>query len=97
MDLCFAFFVNGEESLQLVGEPAGAALAARSAAGPLPGRVVAEYLRPSRSSWWSLAPSVARRMGLGHAPSGTWSALLVLALMAAVVLVCSRVILRELG
>ena len=97
VDLCFTFFVNGEESLQLVGEPTAPGVAARTSAGPLPGRVRAEYLRPAGSSWWSRIPSVARRMGLGRAASGTWNALLVVILMGGVVVVCSRVILRELG
>jgi hypothetical protein len=55
-----------------------------------------EYLRPGDSSWWSLASSVARRMGLGHAPSGTWIVFLLMALMLAVVTLTSRLLLREL-
>jgi hypothetical protein len=96
VELCFAFFLNGEESGQLVGEPTGAARAARGPAGLLPGREGVEYMRPGRSSWWSLAPAVARRLGLGRAWSGTWNAWFVIALMCAVVILCSRAILREL-
>jgi hypothetical protein len=55
-----------------------------------------EYLRPGPRSWWSLASSVAYHMGLGHAPSGTWVVFLVLALMLGVVIVVSRLTLREL-
>jgi hypothetical protein len=95
-DLCFTLFLNGNESSELTGEPTASALAARDRQGPLPGRVRVEYLRRSRSSWWSLAPEVARRMGLGHAPSGTWGVLLVVALVGGMVAVCARVILREL-
>jgi hypothetical protein len=97
LDLCFTFFTNEDESISLFGEATTGALAARAPNGSLPGRVRVEYLRPSHSSWWSLAPEVARRMGLGHAPSGTWGALLALALMGSVFALCARVILRELG
>jgi hypothetical protein len=46
------------------------------------GRVGVEYLAPGKRSWWSLALSVARHMGLGRAPSGTWVALAVALVMA---------------
>src|SRR6202043_813748 len=52
-----------------------------------------EYLRPGHSSWWSLASSVARRMGLGHAAAGTWIVFLLIALMITVVTLASRLIL----
>jgi hypothetical protein len=55
-----------------------------------------EYLRPSHSSWWSLASSVARRMGLGHAPSGTWVVFLLMGIMIVVAVLATRLILREL-
>lgn len=55
-----------------------------------------EYLRPGRSSWLSLASSIARRMGIAHAPSGAWGAYLVIAFMIAVCVVSSRLLLREL-
>jgi hypothetical protein len=94
--LCFTFFTNEDETIGLTGEPTAEARAARDRDATLPGRVRVEYLRPGRSSWWSLAPEVARRMGLGHAPSGTWSVLLLIALMGSVVALCARA-LRELG
>ena len=97
VETCFTLFPNGDETIELVGEPTTGPLAARSQEGPLPGRIRVEYLRPGSSSWWSLAPEVARRMGLGHAPAGTWSVLLVIALMGSLVALCSRLILRELG
>jgi len=55
-----------------------------------------EYLRPDRASWWSLASSVAGRMGLGHAPGGTWIVFLLIALMITVATLASRLLLREL-
>ena len=96
LDLCFTFFTNQDETIGFFGEPTQV-LAARGPSGSLPGRVRVEYLRPSHASWWSLAPEVARRMGLGRAPSGTWVALLAVALMVGVFALCARVILRELG
>jgi hypothetical protein len=36
-------------------------------------------------------------MGLGHAPSGTWIVLLALALVASLIALSTRLILRELG
>ncbi len=55
-----------------------------------------EYLRPGHESWWSLASSVARHMGLGHAPSGTWVVLILIALMITVAALASLLVLREL-
>jgi hypothetical protein len=96
--LCFALYLNGNEIVQLNGEPtANRALAARERDGYLPGRVAVEDLRPGSSSWWSLIVPVARRMGLGHAGSGTWSVLLVVGLMLGVILIATRVGLRELA
>jgi hypothetical protein len=54
-----------------------------------------EYLRPGPSSWWSLVSSVAHRMGLGHAPSGTWIVFLLLALMISAAVLAARLVLRE--
>jgi hypothetical protein len=63
---------------------------------PLEGRVMIEYLRPGGRSWWSLARSVARRMGLGHALGGARVALLALAIVGAMLAASSWLILREL-
>jgi hypothetical protein len=56
-----------------------------------------EYLRAGGSSWLSRAGAVARRMGLGRAPSGSWVAYLALTGMIAVLALISRLILREVG
>jgi hypothetical protein len=95
-EVCFTLALNGDEAGELVGEKTTAGRAARGSDGSLPGRVRLEYLRPGSSSWWSLALSVARRMGLGHAWGGTWIAVLVLVLMGGVALLCARLVLREL-
>jgi len=80
------------------GVKTGPKLAARDAAHqPVAGRMIIEYLRPGDRSWWSLAQSVARRMGLGHAGAGTWIALLATAAMATLAAVMSWLLLRELG
>jgi hypothetical protein len=55
-----------------------------------------EYLRAGHESWWSLASSVARHMGLGHAASGTWIVFFLIALMITVATLASRLVLREL-
>jgi hypothetical protein len=86
-----------KEQVAIIGSPTRRAAAAVSSHGqPLPGRIRIEYLRPGRGSWWSLASSVARRMGLGRAPAGTWVALAVVLAMGAVVLFGCRTLLREL-
>ena len=51
--------------------------------GPVPGRLRVEYLRPGRESWWSYAGTVAHRMGLARAWTGSWVAWAVAALMLA--------------
>ena len=68
---------------------------------PRPGQAQAEleveYLRAGTRSWWSLAPSVARRVGLGRAPSGTWVALVPILLMAVAGVLALGLIQRQLG
>ena len=56
-----------------------------------------EYLRPGEKSWWSRARGVARRMGLSHAPSGTWIVFLLIALTVAIATLASWLVLRELA
>jgi hypothetical protein len=97
VELCFALFLNGDETVSLEGERTSQALAAQSESGPLPGRLRVEFLRPGRSSWWSHAGAVARRMGLGHALSGVWRVLLLALLMGVVLVLCSRAVLTGLG
>jgi hypothetical protein len=82
--------------LSIFGGHSSPALAARPIeGGELAGRVRSEYLRPGRSSWWSLGVSVARRMGLGRSVSGTGIALLVLLLMLGLTALVSWLLLRE--
>ncbi len=106
---CFAVGPNSQPlSLLGIGTPAQEAAAvdvggssptpAAAASGHalLSGKVGVEYLTAGQGSWWSRVLSVARHMGLGRAYSGTWIALLVAALMAAVGALAIRLTLREL-
>ena len=81
--LCASAPANGE-FLQLYGVHTAYTDAAVGGEGQrLPGRLSVEYLAPGSGSWWSRALSVARHVGIGHAVSGTWVAVLVAMLMAA--------------
>jgi hypothetical protein len=80
------------------GAPAQASESASYGEGALlGGRVVVEYLAPGTASWWSRILEVARRMGLGHALSGTWVVLLIAALVAAVGVLAVGLVWRELS
>jgi hypothetical protein len=83
-EVCLAFALS-DETVDLEGESASGARAAVAGDGQaLPGRMHVEYLRPGDRSWWSLALSTARHLGLGRAWTGTWVALLVLVLVVIV-------------
>jgi hypothetical protein len=90
-----ASFALANETLVLLGEHTHAAVAAREAGRPLQGRMWVEYLRPGPRSWASLGSSVIRNMGYGRAWGGSGIALLVLALLAIIALLASRVALTE--
>jgi hypothetical protein len=96
VSVCFTLGLS-PENVQMGGSLAPAAVAAQSTAGgALPGRFTVEYMRAGSSSWWSLARTVARHMGLGRAPSGGWVVLLLLALMASALASGSWLAVREL-
>ena len=57
---------------------------------PTPGRMTLEYLRPGRRTWLSHAAAIARHLGLGRLPSGTWAPIFAVLLMAAAVVVLVR-------
>jgi hypothetical protein len=79
-------------ALGLLGGVSRPAVAATSNGTPLAGRLRVEYLAHGRRSWFSLAHTVVRRMGLGHSPGGTWVVLLVLAMMAAACALAARLL-----
>jgi Predicted membrane protein (DUF2142) len=84
--------------LAILGAPTDPAVAARSSTGrTLPGRLRIEYVRAGRASWWSLAGSSARRMGLGRAVAGTWIPMLALLLMLVLTLLMSWLVIREIA
>jgi hypothetical protein len=94
--VCFAFGPTSE-NVGLVGSQTPSTVAAAVVgAFPLAGRARIEYLRRDTASWWSLLLPVARRMGLGHAASGTWVVLLVTLLMLAVAGVASFLVISRL-
>jgi hypothetical protein len=63
---------------------------------PLPGRIAVEYLHRGSSSWLSLLPSIAHRMGLGHAWPGAWIVFVLASAMAFCLALVARAGLREL-
>jgi hypothetical protein len=95
--LCFGWTLKGMESVTLLGERTAPAVALHLDDGSAAiGRVGVEYLRPGQSSWLSMLSRIARRLGLGREPAGTWVAVLVAMLMIGVVALCSRTLIREL-
>jgi hypothetical protein len=86
---------SGGMPVELVGDGARGPLPATVNGKPLAGRLRVEYLAGGRRSWFSLAEHVARRLGLGHAPSGTWTVLALAALMAIAVTLAGWLLLRE--
>jgi len=84
------------ETILMLGETSRPAIAASDGGETLQGRMRVEYLAPGPHTWWSQALPIARRLGLGRAPSGTWVAGLILALMAAVAALAAWLALVEL-
>jgi hypothetical protein len=86
-----------KEKVAIDGVRTSSAVAARDDGGnSLPGRIRVEYLRAGHSSWWSLARVLARRIGLGRAPTGAWVALLAALLIGTGIAAASWVVLKEL-
>jgi hypothetical protein len=80
----------------MFGFPTHPAIAAADDGETLPGRMHVEYLQAGRQSWWSMASAVATRLGLGRTASGSWNALLVMALATVLVALSSWLLVREL-
>ena len=81
--------------MELAGNATHGALAATVNGRPVSGRMRVEYLARGNRSWLSLAKHVARRLGLGHAPAGTWIVLPLAALMATAVALGAWLLMRE--
>jgi hypothetical protein len=88
VDVCVALGPT-LEPIALIGRPPGH--------GETLGRLRIEYVHPGPRSWWSLLAPVARRMGRGRSPSGTWVAVLALVLMLAAAALATWLLLRQLG
>jgi hypothetical protein len=94
--LCFELGRSAED-VTVGGAQAGRSPAAQIiGGGKMRGRFTVEYMRPAGGSWFSRALTVARRMGLGHAPSGAWLAPLLLFTMGATLATASWLLVREL-
>jgi hypothetical protein len=93
--VCFAL-ARPIEAVAIFGRKTPATGALSSGAQRLPGRVAIEYVRRGSASWLSLVPSIARRMGRGHAWAGTWVVFVLVAAMACGLALCCRLVLREL-
>jgi len=89
--VCFRFG-PAVETVLLIGQDV-----ARPRRGEAAFRVRVEYLRGGHRSWWGMALSVARRIGLGRAPGGSWVAFLPVVLMAAAVFLAVRLAIRQLA
>jgi hypothetical protein len=95
-EICFALG-HPLEDIAIFGEHAARADALVGPHGEgLPGRMGVEYLRSGGSSWLSLVPTIARRMGVGHAWGGTWIVFALLAAMASSASLLALLALREL-
>ncbi len=93
--VCFALeHVIG--AVHMLGRIASKAEATVGEGKPLSGRISIEYLQPGHSSWWSLAASVMRHMGFGHAASGAWDALFVIVLTGTALTLSSWLVVKEL-
>jgi hypothetical protein len=93
--VCVSFRVR-DETIIAMGATTAASVVARDGAHRLGGRMRIEYLRAGTRSWASLAPEIARHMGLGRAAGGTWIVFLAVALLVAAAVLASRLVLREL-
>jgi hypothetical protein len=93
--VCAAFRLH-DETIVVQGSSTPRSLAAYDGRQALDGRMGVEYLRTGTRSWLSLASEVARRMGLGREPAGTWVVLLALALLAGAIALSSRLLVEEL-
>jgi hypothetical protein len=93
--VCLSFQAR-DEAVTLYGRATPPSSAAYAGGQALPGRVWIEYLRSGKRTWASLIPSVVRHMELGRAFSGAWILVLALVLLATIVALGSRLVLREL-
>jgi predicted membrane protein DUF2142 len=89
--VCFVFG-RAVEPVRLIGGPLSGSTSGRAFF-----KIRLEYMHAGDRTWWSRALSVARHIGLGRAPAGTWVAALPLTAMAVVALLVAWQIIRQLG
>jgi hypothetical protein len=80
-DVCLRLHASGDRRYAFKGTATYPEEAATSSGQPLPGSMHIEYLADGGGSWWSFVPTLARRLGRGHAWSGASVALLAALLM----------------
>jgi hypothetical protein len=94
--VCFTA-TQPSEPMLVIGIPTAARVAAyRNPGRPYEGQIKIAYVGAGQVSWLTSALSVARRMGLGRAWSGSWIAVLVGVLMLAALGLVARLIASEL-
>lgn len=94
--VCVSFHAH-HELLTLYGKAIPGLPATHSGEGKLPGSMRVEYLRAGTRSWASMLSPIVHRMGLGRAFEGDAIAYLVLALLAAIAVLTSTLVARELS
>jgi hypothetical protein len=94
VDVCFRI---ERGPVTLVGGPTPANTGSlRTGGREVDSAIPIEYLRRGRESWWSYAPLVVRRMGLGRGDwGGTWVIGLIAALAVASLVLTARLVLRH--
>ena len=94
-DVCVDLHASGDRRYAFKGTPTYPEEAATSDGQALPGRLHVEYLSAESGSWASFVPTVARRLGRGHAWSGTSVALLAALLMVVPIALCAWQLSRD--
>jgi hypothetical protein len=93
--VCVSFQAHNE-LLTLYGKSVPGLPASTNGEAKLPGSMRVEYLHVGTRSWASMLSSIARHIGLGRAFEGAAIAYLVFALLAAIAILTSTLVAREL-
>jgi hypothetical protein len=93
--VCLSFQIR-DGAVSLLGAQTSTAVEIHGGPLRIPGRLRIEYLRPGARSWASLVPSLICHMALGRAGSGSWIVFVAIALMLAVAILASRLLLEDL-
>jgi hypothetical protein len=94
VDVCVTVLTDGAVTLEQ-GEPAAGGSPIVLDGRPGEGALLIDDYRPGRETWWSYAPTIARRIGFGRGGwGGSWLAGLIAVLVLAAVALAVRVLLR---